>query len=54
MNPDQTAPLREQSDLGPFCLQYWQSSPADENQTTFVLNGRTLYAAFDDYSATIS
>ena len=22
MNPDQTAPLTEQSDLGPYCLQY--------------------------------
>ena len=22
MNPDQTAPLKEQSDLGPNCLQY--------------------------------
>ena len=22
MNPDQTAPKREQSDLGPYCLQY--------------------------------
>ena len=23
MNPDQTGPAREQSDLGPYCLQYW-------------------------------
>ena len=22
MNPDQTAPIKEQSDLGPYCLQY--------------------------------
>ena len=23
MNPDQAAPLGEQSDQGPYCLQYW-------------------------------
>ena len=23
MNPGQTAPPKEQSDLGPYCLQYW-------------------------------
>ena len=26
MNPDQTAPKKEQSDLGPYCLQYRQAN----------------------------
>ena len=39
MNPDQTAPKREQSDLGPYCLQYRQSKnlSRQEGQTTKVM-----------------
>ena len=30
MDPDQTAPLWEQSDLGPYCLQYKLECKEDE------------------------
>ena len=36
MDPDQTALLREQSDLGPYFLQYWLPKL---KQTTINVNG---------------
>ena len=43
MNPDQTAP-KEQSDLGPYCLQYWLHAPKNlsrrvEQMTQVVTGG---------------
>ena len=32
MNPDQTAPM-EQSDLGPYCLQFWLPKKFEHKQT---------------------
>ena len=41
MNPDQTAPL-EQSDLGPYCLQYdllkLESKSADDKEGDIIVN----------------
>ena len=45
MNPDQTAPLWEQSDLGPYCLQYRLPkyiSRGDEIQPTFIMDANTM------------
>ena len=41
MNPDQTAP-KEQSDLGPYCLQYRltkNTSQREEQTTKVVIEG---------------
>ena len=48
MNPDQTTP-REQSDLGPYCLQYRLSKVCKQirEQMTIVLNGgKRVYRYF--------
>ena len=41
LNPDQTAPFWEQSDLGPYCLQYRlpKSTSRREEQMTIVVTG---------------
>ena len=42
MNPDQTAPSWEQSDLGPYCLQYRlpkNVKPTRELWTKVVIGG---------------
>ena len=41
MNPDQTAPIREQSDLDSYCLQY--RLPTMSQQTTIVVNSRKRF-----------
>ena len=40
MDPDQTAPLWEQSDLGPYCLQYKLEHKQMNEQMTKVRTGR--------------
>ena len=42
LNLDQTAPIKEQSDLGPYCLLYigCQSLSADEKADDIVVSGR--------------
>ena len=44
MNLDQTAPIKEQSDLGPYCLLYigYQSFLADEKADDIVVGMTSL------------
>ena len=35
MNPDLTAP-KEQSDLGPYCLQYWHPKCISRQEQTII------------------
>ena len=44
VDPDQTAPLEEQSDLGPYCLQKWllksqADDTADDNYCDWQFKG---------------
>ena len=50
MNPDQTAPM-EQSDLDPYCLQYWLPKKFEHKQTKGADNkSRDLQANSHKYA----